>query len=163
MTHICIGNLTIICPDNGLSPGRRQAIIWTNAGILLIGPWGTNFSEISIGIRIISFKKMHLKMSSAKWHPFCLGLNVLSNGQTGAKPLLGSFWVLAQLRDGVTIWRRPMTPYAVTKLQLIPRWRKTHKTITLYLLNGNVNCFFKHDVCWLSIYGVHLINQDWCR
>ena len=44
VTHICVGNLTIIGPDNGLSPGRRQAIIWTNAGILLIGPWGTNFS-----------------------------------------------------------------------------------------------------------------------
>ena len=66
MTHICIGNLTIIGPDNGLSPGRRQAIIWTNAGILLIGPWGTNFSEISIGIQAFSLKKMHLRMSSEK-------------------------------------------------------------------------------------------------
>ena len=46
MTHICIGNLTSIGSDNGLSPGRRQAIIWTNAGILLIGLLGTNFSEI---------------------------------------------------------------------------------------------------------------------
>ena len=34
--------------DNGLSPGRRQAIIQTNAGILLIGPLRTNFSEILI-------------------------------------------------------------------------------------------------------------------
>ena len=32
--------------DNGLSPDRRQVIIWTNAGILLIGPLGTNFSEM---------------------------------------------------------------------------------------------------------------------
>ena len=46
MTHICVGNLTIIGSDNGLSPGRRQAIIWTNTGILSIGPLGTNFSEI---------------------------------------------------------------------------------------------------------------------
>ena len=75
--HICVGNLTIIGPDNGLSPSRRQAIIWTNAGILLIGHWGTDFSEILIGIQTFSFKKMHLKMSSAKWRPFCLGLNVL--------------------------------------------------------------------------------------
>ena len=75
--HICVGNLTIIGPDNALSPGRRQAIIWSNTGILLIGPWGTNFSEILIGIQTFSFKKMHLKMSSAKWRPFCLGLNVL--------------------------------------------------------------------------------------
>ena len=46
VTHICVGKLTIIGSDNGLSPGRRQAIIWTNAGILLIWPLGTNFSEI---------------------------------------------------------------------------------------------------------------------
>ena len=42
--------LTIIGSDNGLSPGRRQAMIWTNAGILLIGALGTNFSEILIEI-----------------------------------------------------------------------------------------------------------------
>ena len=75
VTHICVGNLTTIGPDNGFSPGRRQATIWTNAGILLIGPWGTNFSEILIGIQIFLFNKMHLKMLSAKWRPFCLGLN----------------------------------------------------------------------------------------
>ena len=46
---------------NGLSPGRRQAIIWTNDGILLIGPSGTNFSEILIEINTFSIKKMHLK------------------------------------------------------------------------------------------------------
>ena len=49
-THICIGKLTTIGSDNGLSPCRRQAIIWTNAGILLIRPLGTNFTEILIEI-----------------------------------------------------------------------------------------------------------------
>ena len=78
MTHICVSKLTIIGPDNGLSPGRHQAIIGINAGILLIRPLGTNFSEILIGIQTFSFKKMYLKMSSAKWRPFCLGLNVLT-------------------------------------------------------------------------------------
>ena len=82
MTHICVGKLTIIGSDNGLSPWRRQAIIWTNAGLLLIRQLGTNFSEILIGIQIFSFKKMHLKMSSAKWRPFCLGLNVLKSTKT---------------------------------------------------------------------------------
>ena len=85
VTHICVGKLTIIDSDNGLSPGRRQAIIWTNAGILLIAPWGTNFSEILIGVQTFSFKKMHLKMSSAKWRPFCLDLNVLSNNRHSPK------------------------------------------------------------------------------
>ena len=78
MTHISVGNLTIIGSDNGLSPGRRQAIIWTNDGILLIGPLGTNFSEILINIITFSFKKMLSKVSSGKRRPSCLGLNVLN-------------------------------------------------------------------------------------
>ena len=76
--HICVGNPTIIGSDNGLSsPGWSQEIIYTNAGILLIGPLGTNFSEILIKILTFSFNKMHLKMLSAEWRPFCLSLNVL--------------------------------------------------------------------------------------
>ena len=63
---------------NGLWPGWRQAIIWTNAGILLIGPLETNFNEILFEIQKFSFKKMYLKILSAKWRPFCLGLNVLT-------------------------------------------------------------------------------------
>ena len=77
VTHICVGKLTIIGSDNGLSPGRRQAIIWTNYGILLIGYLGTNFSENFIEIHTFSFKKIDLKMSSGKWRPSCIGLNVL--------------------------------------------------------------------------------------
>ena len=77
VTHVCVSKLTIIGPDNGLSPGRRQAIIWTEDGILLIRPLGTNFSEILIESHSFSFKEMHLKMSSGKWRPFCLGFNVL--------------------------------------------------------------------------------------
>ena len=69
--HICISELTIIVSDNGLFPGWRQAIIWTNAGILLFGPLETNFCEIWIKIQTFSLKKMHLKMSSAKWRSFC--------------------------------------------------------------------------------------------
>ena len=77
VTHICVSNITIIGSDNGLSPGQCQAITWTNVGILLIGPLETNFSEMLIEIHTFSFKKIHLKMASAKWRPFCLGLNVL--------------------------------------------------------------------------------------
>ena len=72
--HICVSKLTIIGSDNDLSPGRRQAIIWTSDGIFIIGHLGTTLSEILT----FSSKKMHLKMSSAKWCPFCLHLNVLS-------------------------------------------------------------------------------------
>ena len=80
VTHICVSKLTIIGTDNSLSPSRRQAIIWTNAGLLKIGPSGTNFSEILITIFVFSFKKMHFKVSSVKRRPFCLSLNVLNDG-----------------------------------------------------------------------------------
>ena len=86
-THICVGNLTILGSDNGLSPGRRQAIIWTNAGILLIRTLGTNFSEIQGEIHSFSFSKMHLKMSSAKWRLFGRGLNELRWGWVRLTPL----------------------------------------------------------------------------
>ena len=67
VTHICVTKLTIIGSNNGLVLGWHQAISWTKAGILLIGPPGTNFNEILIEIYTFSFKKMHLTMSSGKW------------------------------------------------------------------------------------------------
>ena len=77
VTHKCVSKLTIIGSDNGLSPGRHQAIIWTNTGILLIGPLGTNNSEIVIVIYTFSFEKIDLKMLFGKGRPSCLGLSVL--------------------------------------------------------------------------------------
>ena len=105
--HICIGKLITIGSDNGLSPGRRQAIIWTNAGILLIGTLGTNFSEIFNQIRIFSFKKMGLIVSSAKWRPFCLGLNgfYTSFHETGSSP-----------------WRQFDSSYTHTSERWVPLW-----------------------------------------
>ena len=99
VTHICIGNLTIIGSDNGLSPAHPQAIIWTNAGILIIGPLDTNFCEILIEILTFLFKKMHLKMLSAKWRSFCLDFNVLRfwNPEAGfCTPAWGDWHTLHQ-------------------------------------------------------------------
>ena len=75
--HICVSKIISIGSDNGMSPGRRQAIIWTNDWILSIGPLGTNFSEIWIEVHTFSFKKMLLKMSSGKCRQWCPGLSVL--------------------------------------------------------------------------------------
>ena len=77
MTHICVSKLNTLASDNGLSPDRRKAIIWINAETLLIGPLGTNFSEIVIEIQTFSSKKMHLERSSAKRRPSRLGVNEL--------------------------------------------------------------------------------------
>ena len=88
--HICIGNLTIIGSDNGLSPDQHQAIIWTYAVILLIRPLGTNFIENLIVIYVFSFKKM--KILSRKWWPFGLGLIVLMAAMHYTCCIIWSMW-----------------------------------------------------------------------
>ena len=92
MPHIyATTNRVSIGWDNGLSPIRRPAITWTNAGLLSIGILGTHFGEIKIASHIFLFKKMHFNISSAKWRPFCPG---------------GQYWASF------------MTPYDVTMPQL---------------------------------------------
>ena len=113
-TYICISNPTIIGSDNGLSPCWLQAVIWTNAGVIFIGPLGTNFSEILIEIHTFSFKKMHLEMLSGKCQPFCLNLNVLTpllfHGTTDDNfrnqyltSYLHTWGILLQLKDSVGV------------------------------------------------------------
>ena len=67
------------------------AIVLTNAGILLIGPLGINFSEIFIEIPTFPSKKMRLKVSSANWRPFCLGLHVLNAWRSSSNPY--TYWI----------------------------------------------------------------------
>ena len=96
---MCHQSLTIISSNNGLAPTRRQAIIWTNAGILLILTLGASLGEILNKIHAFSFTKMHLETPSVKWWQFCLGLNVLNlkkmeNTQFYAVPLPTHSWCL---------------------------------------------------------------------
>ena len=73
------GTLNNIESRNGLSPIRRQAIIWTNVDLLsiAIGPMQTNFSETQIKIQVLSFKNAPLKMSAKQRRFICSGLTVL--------------------------------------------------------------------------------------
>ena len=118
--YICASKLTIIGSDNGLLPGRRQAIIWTNTGILLIWTLGTTFSGILSEIHTFSFKKIHLNMSSAKWLPFCLALNVQTPRWHYGKLIMACF-----LRMG--------------KHQFFPWWRHQMETFSalLAICTGN--------------------------
>ena len=78
MTHICVRKLTIIGSDNGLSPGWRQAIIWTNAGMLMV-PLGAKFSEILVEILTFSLKKCGLMCrlrSGGHFVSVSIGLNI---------------------------------------------------------------------------------------
>ena len=147
MTDICVSKLTIIGSDNGLSPGRHQAIILTNVGILLIRTLGTNFSEILCEIRAFSFKKKHLKVSSAKWLSFCRGFNVLSyHGGPNVKVNL------AKLRSESGLSIAPLPP----SWALLPRWlphlissQTTPKPCTHLTPLGGVRFIYKSD--WNSL------------
>ena len=89
VTHICVTELTTIGSDNGLSPGRRQAIIWINAGLLSVGPLGTNFGEVWIEILPFSFKKIHSKMCSAKMAAILSRMGAgMSWMMSGSKPMV---------------------------------------------------------------------------
>ena len=157
--HICIGKLTIIDPDNGLSaPGRRQAIIWTNAGILSIGTLGTNLSKILIALQIFSMKNIHLKMSSAKWFPFCLDLNVLSMGSwlcTSFGLPIRIFFAAMEVVDNYKWWgHRPA--YWGPHVHYIPRIntlrpeQNGHHFTDIFkhiILNENV-CILIAENCW---------------
>ena len=147
VTHICVSKLTIIGSDNGLSPGRRRAIIWTNAQILLIGPLGTNSSEILIEIHTFSFKKIYLKMSSTKWRLFRLGLNVLSQCITVFNTLCIGQLVLWQLTvPGIEdLWMILQTNKPISQFQLCIRQisynapfynRNVHISVTKWYIVG---------------------------
>ena len=149
MTHVCVGKQSIIGSDNGLSPGRRQAIIWTNAGILLIGPLGTNFSEISIKIQIFSFTKMRLKVSSTKWRPFCLGLNVLFYHDIPVHNLRNSLVGECGCSD-VILESRAMLVWNSPLRFLVPSWVNRDYVMTRQILPALLAlCELKRPVIYL--------------
>ena len=107
-----------------------QAINWTNAGILLIGCLGTNFSEISIQLLAFSFKKMRLKVSTAKWRLFCLGINVLK-GRDYHLPFLHQHWLYSNgfgCANKKSLTFKPLSDVSVIlKVHL-----KTNLTVTVF-------------------------------
>ena len=130
VTHICVSKLTIIGSDNGLSPSRCQAIIWTNSGILLSGTLWINFSGIVSEIHTFSLKKMHLKMSSVKCRPFCLGLNVLTKISSVLHQKWSKWPLLVQpVTEILSNWRHSCFSVLACnrKLNLISNFGISHK------------------------------------
>ena len=134
----------------------RQAIIWTNAGILLIGPLGTNFSEILIKIYTFSLKKMHLKMSPAKWRPFCLSLNV-------------SMLIIFIITDIMLIITFLYLMHWRYNFDGLTHWGQYKMANILQTTFSNAFCWLKSLVFWWKFHWslflrVQLtISQHWCR
>ena len=98
---------------------------------MLLGPLGTSFSEIRSKIRTFSFKKMLLKMSSAKWRPFCLSLIVLKDWRTTlVTEVLTQFScnIPFPVPEGLTHWvRDKMAAIIQTAFSYEFSWMKMYK------------------------------------
>ena len=177
VTYICVNKLTIIGSDNGLSPGRRQAIPWTNAGILLNGSLVTKFSEILIEIHTFLFKKIFLKMSSVKCRPFCLGLNVLSYCST-TDMLVWKVCMLCTVWKTLILWSRRTFPrYWISSCLSSYTWIQIHLlhacvykglsfrvSPTVFIIRHPINKLkIKHFLQWLQlVWSVQLYSYSGC-
>ena len=131
-------NWIIICSGNGLSPDRHQAITWTNAGIVLIGPLRTNFSEILLKIHIFSFEKMHLKTSS-KQRPFCLSLNVLMQIPPMGHTITMNAWLTYQ-PAGFHSWRSTAHQIKQDRASTLPTMMASDFSLTIFCSKSMFIC-----------------------
>ena len=141
---IRVSKFTIIVSDNGLSPGRRQAITWTNSGILLIRTRGANFNDILS--KTFSFKKMHLKMSSEKG-PFDLGLDVLIHRQRHKMPTMLQTAVVnsfSWMRILVFWFPNDLTNNVLT-LRQVMAWRTGNKPLSNRMMIQSTGAFTPHQ------------------
>ena len=107
VTHICVSKLTIIGSDNSLSPGRRQAIIWTSAGICY---WtlGNKFQwtldiNLHIFIQENAFENVVWETADILSRPQCVNVVYTTNNisQYGLGNLLYPHFEPAPRRQGI--------------------------------------------------------------
>ena len=190
VTLTCVSKLSISGSQNGLAPGLWQAIIWTNAGILLIRTLGTNFSDVLSKIYTFSFKKMHFKMLFAKWRLFRLGLNESFSQlyqlwrQRHTKtficslriPIAISYTVrccynavnfLTNIRKSHPIARKVRTVYGVCFVDPASDWYSASVPVIIYAISYNIGppyngtwLYFEHQKEWMIVPRVDFSGTD---
>ena len=139
--HICVSNLSLsqikACHLFGVKPLSESMLEYC-----LLDLRGTNFNEISIHTRTFSFKKFHYKMSSAKWHPLCLGLSVLN------QPMASYARNASTSRHHVFCFRNIMHVfYHCSKLYCLIPWFRLYRGPTIYIgaqsIDNNLRQFMK--------------------
>ena len=141
-------NKAIIGPNDHLSPDRRQAIVWTDDGILSIGPLGTNFSKFVIEIHALAFTKMYLKMSSWKWRPSYIGLNMFNLIYT-SNPDWTPLWTELQRNC------KSHVPVGINMATC--RWFSARLQYLQCVSNGDTAVFVNYLTYHLKINGIYVI------
>ena len=152
MTHIWVSKLTIIGSDNGLSPSRRQAIIWTNAGILLIRnklQWNLNRNS-NIFIEENTFEIGVWKMAAILSRPQCVNW-------PGWEFTLGwVYWNLPMVNDAVVLGCRARSRLAPSQWETwlqcnaVSHWLGANLKSALgcdlwWTTDGECPNYFQHD------------------
>ena len=134
--HICIGNLTVIGSDNGLSPHQCQAVIWTNPGILLNGPLGRNFEQWHfnknsyIFIQDNSFENVICKMVPILSRLQCVNTCLCLMAYGGSCPMkIGHLIVLIILMPYL-LFEMPLT-FPVPFMILMVAWRNCSPSMVI--------------------------------
>ena len=159
VTHKGINKLIITGSDNDLCFAWCQAIIWGNAGILLILPLGTNFSELLIGIYKFCIQENAFKNVVLKMAAICLGLNVLTllcdvvnwHSSKMTTPVLG--WLIGWLLD-----KRPTDIFhGVGDKLLLSKVKHGKASINIQLTHGIQVYFFWQWIRNISLCEIGLV------
>ena len=138
VTHISVRNLTIIGSDNGLLPGQRQAIIWTNVvnWTLRNKLQRTVNRNSNIFIQENAFEKIFCKMAAILSLPQCVNSS--------------------EARDGIfqLIWWIPclLMPWPLKSPEHQQTW---------YWLCGTDKSTLVQLMAWCSQAMSHYLNQCW--
>ena len=111
---------------NGLSPVRRQAITWTNGGLLSVGLLGTNFSEIRIRNFIIFIHENacevavchncgHFKLSKGGWGE---GICALMFGIVVSNHIMQMDSFDENKYEEIPLWDRPLSQCVTKDFQI---------------------------------------------
>ena len=98
MPHICVIESGQHWLRRGLVAYAAPKHYPNQCYVIIIGPLGTNFSELLIEIQRFSFAKMHLYISSAKWRPFCPGELSLHNR------FIGNRWNILYIKSRSSLY-----------------------------------------------------------
>ena len=114
----------VIGSYNGLLPVQHQAIIWTNAGLLLIVFFDNKFHW---NWNQFSHDKMNMKTSPAKWKQVCFGFNEFHKvcfilAQSVRKSLPQNSAVLTWHLENLVLFGQG--PFSLTWINFNPRMDK---------------------------------------
>ena len=147
MTHICVSKLTIIGSDNGLPPGRRQAIIWNQwwniVNWTLMNKLQWNFKRNSyIFIQEKTFENVVCEMAAILSRHHCVKIYIVGQLVRPERILEGFAVLWEQLVCSVCFsWNKDKIKYI-----LVQNWYHTCRHLLFWSVVGVLtHCVWPHE------------------